>query len=59
MNGFAFEAEMQPDGSYIMSASGVTYRCKDWKDVVETYKKHSEGKSNGKEAQYAEVQRDV
>lgn len=49
MNDYAFEAKMQPDGSYIMSISGKTYRCKDWKDVVATYKKHMEGKIHASE----------
>ena len=49
MNGDDFKAEQQPNGTYIMSVSGKTYRCKDWKDVVATYKKHMEGKKHASE----------
>lgn len=49
MNNFAFEAERQLDGSYIMSISGKLYRCKDWNDVCRKYRKHIEGESNGRE----------
>lgn len=47
MSNFAFEAERQLDGSYIMTVSGKLYRCKDWDDVCRKYRKHMEGESNG------------
>ena len=59
MNGFAFEAERQLDGSYIMSISGKLYRCKDWEDVCRHYRKHLEGKPNGSDDKNGGIQRDV
>lgn len=59
MNGYAFEAEMQPDGSYNVAISGVKYHCKDWNDVTATYKKHMDHKSNGSEENHAEIQGNV
>ena len=59
MSKFAFEAERQLDGSYIMSVSGKLYRCKDWEDVCRKYRKHMEGKPNGSDDKNAEIQRDV
>ena len=47
MNGYAFEAELQPDGSYNIAISGVKYHCKDWEDVTATYKKHMDHEKNG------------
>ena len=49
MNGYEFEAKLQPDRSYIMSLNGKQYRCKDWEDVCRQYNKHTEGKNNGRE----------
>ena len=51
MNGYAFEAEQQPDGTYIMSISGKSYRCRDWKDVCDRFHKLTEGDSNAREEQ--------
>ena len=49
MNGYEFEAELQPDGSYIMSIHGKKYRCRDWADVCRQYHQHTEGENNGSE----------
>ena len=47
MNGYAFEAELQPDGSYLMSIRGKQYRCRDWDDVCRKYREHTKGEKNG------------
>ena len=47
MNGYDFEAKLQPDGSYLMSISGKQYRCRDWDDVCRKYREHQEGENNG------------
>ena len=47
MSEYAFEAVLQPDGSYIMSISGKQYRCRDWDDVCRKYREHTKGEKNG------------
>ena len=47
MNGYEFEAKLQPDGSYLMSISGKQYRCRDWDDVCRKYREHTKGEKNG------------
>ena len=59
MSNFAFEAERQRDGSYIMCISGKLYRCKDWDDVCRQYRKHMEGKPKGSDDKNAGIQRDI
>lgn len=46
MNGYDFEAKLQPDGSYLMSVRGKQYRCRDWDDVCRKYREHQEGVNN-------------
>ncbi|MBO6093734.1 MAG: hypothetical protein J6P40_08955 [Oscillospiraceae bacterium] len=59
MNNYAFEAERQLDGSYIMSVSGKLYRCTDWEDVCRQYRKHMEGKQKGSDDKNGGIQRDI
>lgn len=47
MSEYAFEAVLQPDGSYIMRISGKQYRCRDWDDVCRKYREHTKGEKNG------------
>ena len=47
MNGYDFEAKLQPDGSYLMSVHGKQYRCRDWDDVCRKYREHTKGEKNG------------
>ena len=47
MNGYAFEAERQPDGTYVMRISGKSYRCRDWQEVCDRYHDITEGGGNG------------
>lgn len=46
MNGYAFKAEQQQDGSYIMAVNGEPYHCRDWQEVVEKYHEITEGDGN-------------
>ncbi len=46
MKDFSFEAQLQPDGSYIMSVNGKSYNCRDWLEVVEKYHEITEGDGN-------------
>ena len=47
MNGYEFEAKLQPDGSYLMIVHGKRYRCRDWDDVCRKYREHQERENNG------------
>ncbi len=59
MNDYAFEAKMQPDGSYIMSIGEKQYHCTDWADVCRKYHKHTEKATGGGEENHAEIQGNV
>ena len=54
---FAFEATMQPDGTYIMIISGKEYRCRDWEDVCRQYHEQTERMTDGKEEHLSDTER--
>ena len=44
---FLFEAQQQPDGSYLMTYADKEYNCKDWDDVRRTFAELTKGEPDG------------
>lgn len=46
---FLFEAQQQPDGSYLMAYAGKEYHCRDWDDVRRQVAELTKGEPDGQD----------